>query len=363
MIIDVQKYCAEDYVWHQPELASKIIQSMQKDGNTILRSKESRSLIENGLYNFLDELCLLWGWKKTNITIETTNLVESHTEYNIKYIVHCDQIRNINFNNVNSVSWTKEKVYGMFIARPTPARIRGVINHNLFKHKNLGLTSCNADFQNSLSDKMIGSYLRQTNQTISDLTAITPYSDVDKVMPPPIVPPYTLENWSHIYKQIGVEIVFETSETFNNLCLSEKIWRPILYKRPFFLISGRGSIERLKNVKNFQRRPAFSFDNIINPALIEELYSKYREMRFFENTIDISYDYFEGVERVDQVFKNLESLIDTGRIYNILEDCQEDIEHNYNTLQSLIPIYQQIFTESQNAFDYSTWPKVKNDNK
>jgi hypothetical protein len=361
MIIDVQKYCAEDRVWHQPELASKIIQSMLKDGNTILRSKESRSAIENGLYNFLDELCAHWGWNKANITIETTNMVENHTEYNVKFIVHCDQMRKTDFDKIVDVSWNKEKVYGMFIGRPTVARIRGAINHNFFKYKDLGVTSCNADFKNSLSDQTVGSYLRQTNQTYSNITAITPYSDISKVMIPPIVPPYTLENWSDVYKQIGVELVFETSETFNNFCISEKIWRPILYKRPFFLISGRGSIDRLKNVKNFQRRPAFSFDNIVSPALIEELYSKYREMRFFENTIDISYDYFEGVDRVDQVFKNLESLISSGKIYNILEDCQEDIEHNYNTLQSIIPIYQEIFTQSQNAFDYSTWPKVKND--
>jgi hypothetical protein len=43
----------------------------------------------------------------------------------------------------------------------------------------------------------------------------------------------------------------------------------------------------------------------------------------------LDYDYLQGKERVDAVFDALAELIETRKIDSILEDCKDDIEHNY----------------------------------
>ena len=152
---------------------------------------------------------------------------------------------------------------------------------------------------------------------------------------------------------MGIEIVFETSESSNNLSMNEKILRPILYKRPFILITGKNNIQKMKDVSIFTKR---ADDSVVGKELIDEWQlARSKLIRFFENVLDLQYDSLSGIDRVDQAFNLIQLLIETGKIDQIIENCQEDIEHNYNWLVNQLPILKKIAAKQQNSFEYNTW--------
>lgn len=359
MIIDIQRYWGENQIWHATELCSKIIQSMLTDKIVTLRSKECRSGIDSGLYKLLDDLCYYWQWDPSAITIETVNPLEYHSKYNIVFIPFL-YFEELNLSKIVHKPWNKEKVYGMFLGRANTTRIRGAHNHNTFKYKDKGLTSFNHDIKWQIDDNVFIDYMSQTDQRFSEMTSITPYSDIGEVITPPITGLKTFENWGDIYEKIGIELVFETSESSNNLTITEKILRPLLYKRPFILITGKNNIQKLKDPKILNRQPITSFDNAVDKSLIAEWYAaREKPLRFFENVLDIKYDTLDGIYRVDQAFCLIKTLIDNGNINQIIENCQEDIEHNYNYITKVLSIATEITAQAANAFDYTTWGSSK----
>jgi hypothetical protein len=83
----------------------------------------------------------------------------------------------------------------------------------------------------------------------------------------------------------------------------------MLYRRPFLLISGRNSL------RNFREHVAARI---------------HTQVKTFDHVIPTDYDQDEGIARVDHVFDILHELIRTKKINKILEQCRDDIEHNYN---------------------------------
>lgn len=309
MIIELQLYWGDREIYYIPELCSKIIKSMTTDGEVTLMTKEHRCSYTNGGFALLDSLCDFWKWDKSKITLITCNPLEKHPCYNIvfSYYRHGNNVRPM---NVPFEPWTKEKVYGMFIGRPNAPRIRAVHNHDKFKFKHLGLTSFQGDLFECMDMPELIDYFMESNQTYQEMISIKPYSDIDQIRQPPI----TLDtkfDWGNIYKQIGIEIVCETSTAPNCFAVTEKLERCIVYRRPFLTIAPKG------------------FNRHINS--LNSLYS----LKTFENYFNHGYDDLNGIQRVDKVFQILENLIETGKIYNILEDCKDDIEHNFQNMQHI----------------------------
>ena len=86
------------------------------------------------------------------------------------------------------------------------------------------------------------------------------------------------------------------------MIMTEKMARPILYKRPFLLISGRTSLNQ-----HLRRQSVFDVDFSI---------------KTFNHVISDAYDLDEGIPRVDHVFDILYDLINTGKIHTLLEQSQ-----------------------------------------
>jgi hypothetical protein len=130
--------------------------------------------------------------------------------------------------------------------------------------------------------------------------------------------------WEQIYKQIPIEIVCETSESEDSSTTTEKMFRPVLYRRPFLLISGRGRLAEYRNPHQY--------------------FGEHLTLRTFNHVISDAYDLDEGLPRVDHVFDILYDLINTGKIHTLLEQCQEDIEHNYQTAMAYFKKAEQHIT-------------------
>lgn len=359
MIIDLQKYCEEKELFFETELASKIIHSMQTDGEVTLRSKETRSYSANGLYKLLDELCSYWNWAPSKITIETNNELEQHDRYNIVHVYFHHMVSRYSrslLENITPVEWNQEKLYGMFIGRANTTRIRGIHNHLKFQYRNQGLTSFNHNMKNHVDQSVLLEYLTETSQPFNEMISVNPYSDIGEIMTPPITEPRNIIGWEKVYEKIGIELVFETAEVPSSHW-TEKILRPILYKRPFMVVAWSGFIAYHSNRPKTKLVPYKEFDTPELRELLDYYINHRKNYKFFGHYINLDYDKDSGIHRVDHVFDILNELIRTKKIYNIIEACRDDIEHNYNVLQEEIKMVESFSTPQRRALQYHTWIK------
>lgn len=302
MVIDGQLYLGDTELYYIGEFAAKIIHSMHQYGTVTITTKETRCYRANGLYEFLDQLSNYYHWDKKKILLTTPRIEETHSEYTV---LHSQPIDLANYQLPTEIlPWNREKYYGLFIGRANAPRIRAIYNHLHFKYKNQGLASFNDNILKFNEKIELSNYFRESEHRWSDIKDIGPFSDIDNVRAVPIKPGINdnPDIWSQVYKKIAIEIVCETSTRPGCYVRSEKIIRPMLYKRPFMVVAPNGMLKAGR---------------------------KYG-IKTFNSVFDEYYDEYDGVERVDQIFIRLQNLIETGKINTLIEDCQEMIEHNYN---------------------------------
>ena len=335
-MLNIDRYTDTNKLNFVPELCSAIIKEMTEHGSLHLHTKEAFSFKQNGLYELLDQLCEYWGWSADQVLLTTPNSAERHDRYTIKKVNYIyDGLTQAHFppphtrmidqlRNIKALPWDGSHYYGLFLGRANATRLRAIELHRKFQFRDRGLTSYLNDNEHYIDPKSLLTYLCESDARWSDVRAIRPYSDVGDVLPVPVRPPYHILGWEQIYKQIPIEIVCETSETEDSMIMTEKMARPILYKRPFLLISGRTSLNQ-----HLRRQSVFDVDFSI---------------KTFNHVISDAYDLDEGIPRVDHVFDILYDLINTGKIHTLLEKCQEDIEHNYQTLMQCLDSSEKYIT-------------------
>ena len=339
MIIDIQRYWGDTDIYHVGELCAKIIEGMKQNGTVTLRSKENRSGVSNGGYQLLDELSSYFNWDKSKIIIETPSDNEYHYEYTV---IRIPDYNASTYKIPPTIpDWNKEKFYGLFIGRASAPRIRAIQNHLNFKYRNMGIASFHDNLMTYNDRFELTNYFIQSNQRWSDIKDIQPFSDIDRIQSVPIVPGINdkLSVWNDAYQKIAIEIVCETSTRPECFTRSEKLLRCITYKRPFLLVGARNSVH--------------DFNNQLN------LDGTKRNLKSFSNIIDESYDEYDGTDRVDMIFKELDRLISSGKIYTLLDDCKEILEHNYHMVKEFIN-YNREMTSSDiwdKYFDKKNWHK------
>jgi hypothetical protein len=348
MNIDIQRYWGDKEIYFVGELCAKIIESMQKDSTVTLFCKEQRSGRESGLYYLLDQLSAYHDWNKSKIIIKTVNWIESHDQYTIEFmrqetmpllLTEAGIIK----TGVEHRPWNHEKTYGMFLGRANVTRIYGIHKHKQFEFANQGLVSWHHDLKQQVDTPVLTEYLMATNQTYEEMVSIEPFSDIGPVLTPPITDAKAGGvDWNSVYEKIGIELVFETSESSSAISMSEKLLRPMIYKRPFILISGQHAIRNIKE--------------IIVPRFLQRVDPNI-DICFFENVFSNAYDNDHGIWRVEHVFDILRELILTDKIQTIIEDCQEGIETNYNFAQTMLHNNPYIHTDNPLIFDFESWKK------
>jgi hypothetical protein len=314
MKVDIQKHWGDSELFYIGELCSKIINSMHIDGEVYLYTKEGKNGYNNGMFDLLDELCAYNNWDKKLITLDTSNSSASHPEYNIVYTEFNHTAAYIKLTDP-VLPWNRKKYYGMFIGRANSSRIRAVHNNFNFKFKEHGLTSFNTDLFNFMNKTELVDYYCHSGQTYQEMISIKPYSDIGPIILESITPIIDNVNWSRVYEKIAIDIVCETSVLPDCTDMSEKIIRPMYFKRPFLLI---GSPSQLKFLKN-------------------------RGFKTFDNIIPSDYDQCSGMTRVDAVFNILEQLISSEKIHDLLELCSADIEHNHKLIVEYCTRHKSIY--------------------
>lgn len=350
MNIDLQRYWGERELFFVGELSAKIIDSMNRDGTATLFSKESKSCQVSGLYNLLDQLSNYYNWDKSKIIIKTSNYIECHDHYTIEPLF--EEMMEYAFYDkeyprckLEPRPWNHEKTYGMFLGRANVTRIHAIHAHKKFEFQDQGLVSWHHNLREQVDLPVLAEYLMTTNQTYEEMISIPPYSDIGSVVTPPITGfAQGGVDWYSVYEKIGIELVFETAEVAEATSLTAKLWRPMLFKRPFMLIGGRHAIKNIKEtvVPNIIQR--------IDPSL---------DFCFFPDVISNAYDEDFGIYRVDHVFDILRELILTKKINTILEDCKEGIELNYKTAQKVLNNQYAMAPNKSPIWDFESWKKPK----
>ena len=356
MTIDLQRYWGHYEIYHAGELTARIIESMQQHNQVVLVSKEIRSLEKSGLLDLLDELCDYHKWAQEKITIEIGDFTQSTDRgYQIKYIEASEAVFNIDVSRIEHRSWNRDRVYGMFIGRANVTRMYAAHRHLNFEYKFLGLTSFNQDISHYVDPRYLLQYLCETNQRWEDVASMRPWSDIDQVQNVPITGQFQGNLWNDVYEKIGIEIVLETTDTSDCWGLTEKLLRPIMYRRPFILVARRHCIKNiLKKYNGIANIPGMHLmKNIDGSDLF--LSGEGFKLRFFENVIPLDYDDDEGIHRVEHAFDILRTLIRTGKIQTILEDCAEDIEANYNVVKSYADKLKQLRSHYDSRYETNTW--------
>jgi hypothetical protein len=348
MKIDLQKYWAVNKIHFSANLVSRIVDSMQKDGTVDLVTKEPVDAHSIGLFNLLDQICDYWKWDKKCFKLHLRNYWDNpHTQYQIvpnysasPYIDICRS-----FLKYYPSEWNHEKNYGMFIGRINVTRLRGIYRHTVSPYAELGLVSWHQDIQEYIDRDFLLEYLIQSGQTYGEISSIRPYSNIGTLCKG-VITNDTQGNvdWTDVYNKIGIELVFETAEKTGITSFSEKILRPMYFKRPFILIGSQGLVDKIENhVMQYIKK-----------------YDDSLELRFFKNIIPKDFDQYSGIHRTDYAFDILENLIRTERINQICNQCREDIEINYNTVKKIAKLKQ-----TDSIYDFKDWarPNLKDFNE
>jgi hypothetical protein len=325
IVIEFTQHDGREEIYQKDLLSAKISKAMITGDDITLRSYEGWSHRENGLFNMVDNLCKFWQYDKNKITIETNAWGETHPNYNVieaKY--HSDFL---NFNTpCTKIEWNQNFIFGMFIGIARRERMYSLWRYRQSMYKELGLTSFNQDFMDIDISADMAKVCHYADCKVNDIISIRPYSDIDQIRKPPIwldlntVGPL----WEQAYEQIALEVVCESNSASDVFILSEKILRPMYYRRPFLVV---GSKDYLKNLRKLG-------------------------FRTFDDVIPNYYDQFEEFIRVDSVFQILESLIESNAIELILDQCQSDIEHNYNLVLELSNKHLQIKKDNPGYFKH-----------
>jgi len=319
-VINLQKYLFFDKLIYVPELVSKIILSWQEFGVVDLRTKEGQSFAECGLYDLLDSVCATVGIEKSSIKLMNNNWTENHDEYEIQKAPFSYEISHFNKPNPGPFDYVGDKFYGIFIGRANSPRIKATVQ----SHKRFipALRSFNDGMESESNRAILNSLIINDECLRSEaLTATKKHSDIGGALNPPIVPPLNSvgSHWQSAYSKIVLEIVLETTDWPGSFHITEKVCRPIYHKRPFILIGARGFMSRLRDL-GFK-----TFEDIIP--------------NYYEN---FDYCVEQAFECLDKTYaKNFYG----SHPHQMLDDCKEDVEHNYELLIKLSNQHLKSFNE------------------
>jgi hypothetical protein len=337
----MHKIISEDnFIWQESELVMYLYNCMNNKSDICLDFYLEGPCAEtNGLYRILDLFCSKNNYPKEKITIKTGNLIEKHPHYKIKkeydYWYEVKLIQQWIEKNKINFTQLPTKHFGNFVGRSTWARL-WISSHLYINHKNKTLQTFHSGLQknyvvpgsNGLYDIIgldnLNRYgCNSWDQIIKFLEAcpIVINEDYDAtgayIAPSnqnyPIQHPANMRIINH-YEHFVIDVVGETRVSGELFFATEKIWRPIIAKRPFIVI---GSGNFLRNLKKLG-------------------------FKTFNNFWDEGYDEYGPTERMENILNLLDSIaaMPIDKLHRVLNQMQDILEHNYNTFQSLT--YQKV---------------------
>jgi hypothetical protein len=295
-----------------------------------------------GLYRLLDEFCLRTGYTKNQITIKTGNMIEQHDEYNIikqsTYWYELSEIRKWLHNKTIDCGISPTKHFSNFSSRSNWYRLWiATILNKQYANKTLQTYHYDPLRENYNGNGYIGlddlinykcdivtdaiEFIKTCPRTLDieylqnlDNCKNSLYQHENSYYP--IQHPSNL-NLLQYYNDIFVDIVCEPNVSGNSFLVTEKLWRSIIARRPFIVMSNPNYLANLKRLgfKTFDRWWSEEYD-----------------------TYSIQY----RITRIEQLLAII-ARWDLAKLSTTLIEMQSVLDYNYAVFMNLT--YNQILQE------------------
>ena len=128
---------ADTFIWNLSELIDFLV-SNQNQEITIENGSEGCCANTVGLYQWLDK----FNFK--SVTIETSNVLERHHSYKIRYVIPWKFLEVSNLIDPKFHAWNKKFVFGTIYGRPLWHRL-GLASHLLKNYSNISSRRCKSN--------------------------------------------------------------------------------------------------------------------------------------------------------------------------------------------------------------------------
>jgi hypothetical protein len=289
-----------------------------------------------GLYRLLDEFCAKTGYPKNNITIKTANMIEQHDEYVISkqasYWYEIGKIQDWLKDKTITSGTNPTKHFSNFTSRSNWARLwlATILDKNYSTntlqtyHYDPNRPNYNFNGYIGLDDlikfncDVIGDAVKfiETCPRTIDIDYLENLDNCKNSIFQhensyyPIQHPSNL-NLLQYYRDVFVDIVVEPNVSGNCFLSTEKIWRPIIARRPFIVLSN------MNYLQNLQKLGFKTFNHWWS-----EEYDMYSEA--------------DRIQKISQILKTI-SFWSVDELQAKLVNMQDTLDHNYKTFINLSP--------------------------
>ena len=311
---------ANSKMWNIETKVAEIIYSLINDDEVIIDLNSEGPCCEDiGLYDILDFICEKFEFAKSNITIETTNLLETHICYQIKKdaaVYDIDEIityASENKTTNKNLDLLDFKIFGTFVGRASWVRIwLSSLLWRKYPNKIIGTFHWDNTSDFHLTHIEMNEMIRfgasfNDIKNASDFLDGAPY-ELDKIDKFPILS----NQYSDIleyYNRFFVDIVCETYFSGLTFHPTEKTWRSIATKTPFIIHASTDFLRNLRKLgfKTFDKWWSEEYDDYGHEARIEKI-------------IEIT-DYLANLT--------------SNEIQDMYNDMHDTLEHNYKIFNNL----------------------------
>jgi hypothetical protein len=319
-------------IWRKDLLVDALRQCYSTNQPILLDFSPEGSCAEAlGLYKLLDDFCHRSGYSKQLITIKTANMLEHHAEYNIIKDVSCwyevAKIKKWLIGKTLDIRYTPTKHFANFSSRSNWYRLWiATILDKYYADKTLQTYHYDPLRENFNGNGYVGlddlinykcdivtdavEFIKTCPRTL-DIEYLQNLDNCkDSIFQHensyyPIQHPSNL-NLLQYYNDIFVDFVCEPNVSGNCFLVTEKLWRCIVARRPFIVMS--------------------------NPNYLANLHKL--GFKTFNDYWSEEYDYYRQTNRIHKIESLLASIVtmDTGESLTKMKDL---LDHNYNVFMML----------------------------
>lgn len=292
--IDVTPYCTTDSVMNIEILACEIASHSLEPKICLSLNHEGFDITHNGLEeavkNIADHLSISYD----KISFITNDMLAKSHLFKCNYIGWNEALTEMK-SQTPDIVFRKEHTYCQLLGRADNNRMYGYLKHKNFMYKERSITSFHHDPM-AVKDTTVQclNFALEYNNAYNNILQDLPYSDLGTYESCPIILGNIndIDFWTNVYKNISIELAYETVTTDNTMYITEKTWRPIQYGKLFMIAGSKGFEQRLNNM---------GFD-------------------IFDDILDKSYDNQSDYIRIDMMYESLRKFMQSDIDCNTLKD-------------------------------------------
>lgn len=288
-------------IWHPEQIAVQLVKALQKGTVTIDLLYEGPCCKTSGLDDLVSYVCDSFNFNSNMISIQTSNQIKSSKFKETRTaFIELEYCQNFAKNKTYTHQFPNFK-FGMFVSRGNWKRL-GLASHMWQNYKDISCLSYHFDRNNDYHIDHFGLEKllleEQNNYAVMDFVKQLPIKFKQHTYP--IQYNNDALDLAEQYQNIFCDIVCETYFTGKTFFVTEKTWRPIIYRRPFIIQGPEKYLENLKKLgfKTFSNWWPEGYDEDVDGGTLDSI----------RNCVD--YIASKSQKTINQWLKEMQSTLD-----------------------------------------------------